>query len=208
MSATPTGYPPEPWQLHGTMIASTFHVPSAQVPIVAPPGWSPVRLARRCVVTAAWVDYTPPGVLTYRELMVTLLVRRGRAVAPTILSIWVDSAASREGGRALWAIPKEQATFDFSGSHLAVTALDGAPLAVSRACRRHGLPGVLPLRFSVVQERGGVSVVTPVRVRGRLATSRVTWDAPPGGPLGWLAGRRPVASVQLSGFSMSFGSPR
>jgi Acetoacetate decarboxylase (ADC) len=207
VSDEPTTFPPEPWELRGQMFASTFLVPHKQVPIVAPPGWSPVRVGGRCVVTTAWVDYAPGGVLSYRELMATLLVRRGRAVAPTILSIWVDSEASRDGGRALWAIPKELATFDFAGVRMAAAAPDGTPIAAGQVRRRTALPRPVPVSFSVVQERDGAALVSPVRARGKLAHGSATFDAAAAGPLGWLAGRRPTTSVQLTDFEMTFGTP-
>lgn len=201
-----TNYPPQPWQLRGQMYSSTFLVPIAAVPVVTPPGWSPVRLAGRAVVATAWVDYEPGGVLSYRELMATLLVRRGRIIAPTILSIWVDSEASRDGGRALWAIPKDLATFEFAGDRLTATGPDGAPIATGTVRRRAGLPRRVPVNFAVAQERGGAALVSPVRSRGSLAYGSATFDAAPDGPLGWLAGRRPLSSTQLRDFEMSFGA--
>ncbi len=60
----------------------------------------------------AFVEYAPRGVLPYRELLVALLVLGRRGVWYTIPRIWVDSAQSRIGGRELWAIPKELASFD------------------------------------------------------------------------------------------------
>ena len=90
--------------------ASAFLVPLADVPVDLPPGCTPVRVGGRGVVGTAWVSYEPGGVLSYREVMATLLVRRGRRVMPTIMRIWVDSEASRDGGRALWGIPKDLAT--------------------------------------------------------------------------------------------------
>ena len=56
--------------------------------------------------------------LSYRELMTTVLVRRGLRVLPTITHIWVDSETSRDGGRALWGIPKGLASFVFDGRSL------------------------------------------------------------------------------------------
>ena len=199
-------FPPQPWRLRGQMYASTFLVPLSRVPVSAPPGWSAVRVGGRGIVTTAWVSYEPGGVLSYRELMATLLVRRGRIVAPTILSIWVDSESSRDGGRALWAIPKDLASFDFTGGRLAATSGDGVPIAAGLVRKRAGLPRPAPVRFAVVQERGGAALVSPVRARGTLAYASASFDAAPDGPLGWLAGRKPVTSMQLGDFDMTFGT--
>lgn len=69
----------------------------------------PVTLAGRGLVGAAWVRYQPGGVLAYNELLAATLIRRGARVGTSITAIWVDSVASRDGGRELWGIPKDLA---------------------------------------------------------------------------------------------------
>jgi hypothetical protein len=204
-----TDYPPEPWALVGQLHSSAFLVPLADVPVDLPPGCHPVRLGRFGVVGTAWVSYEPGGVLDYRELMATLLVRRGWRVMPTIVRIWVDSEASRDGGRALWGIPKELAKFDFDtvdrrGGQFSAHNDDG-PIASGTVRRRFELRRSWPLTFSVVQWLDGAAKISPVRTRAAIALSRATFAADPSGPLGFLAGRRPIASFTLRDFRMSFG---
>jgi hypothetical protein len=191
-------YPPEPWLLRGDLHASVFLVPD--VPVDLPPGWQPVRLGRFGVVATAWVTYRPGGVLAYDELMSTLLVRRGWRVLATITHIWVDSPASRDGGRELWGIPKQLAKF---GPFLATT--DGGPIAAGSVAPLLTLPWRLPGGFAVVQRLAGSAKVTPVRFRARLGLSRATFTADPGGPLAFLAGRRAPLSVSVLDFRMTFG---
>ncbi|WP_375475814.1 acetoacetate decarboxylase family protein [uncultured Jatrophihabitans sp.] len=199
-----TGYPPQPWDLRGQMHASAFLVPLADVPVDLPPGHTPVRLGRFGVVTAAWVSYEPGGVLSYQELMATVLVRHGWRLRPTITAIWVDSVASRDGGRALWAIPKELAEFAVGDGRFAASDEKG-PIATGVLRRRLRLPGRLPIRFAVAQSRAGAAVVSPVVARGSLAFSRSIFEATPGGPLGFLTGRRPLLTLSLGEFRMAFG---
>lgn len=197
-------YPAEPWQLRGRLHASVFLAPLTDVPADLPAGWLPVRVGRFGVVCAAWVRYAPGGVLAYDELLSTLLVRRGRRVGPSITHIWVDSAASREGGRDLWAIPKKLATLDLAGPRFACRDDEG-PIATATARPGVTLPWRLPFGFRIVQSSGGGAKVTSARVRGRFGLCRVAWDAGPGGPLAFLAGRRPLLSVSLGDFRMTFG---
>ena len=69
----------------------------------------------------AFVSYEEPGPLTYRELVVArLLDTRARRVR--VSDIWVDSETSREGGRVLWAIPKELAELDLEETRVGPTA--------------------------------------------------------------------------------------
>ncbi len=193
-------YPAPPWRLRGDLHTSVFLVPLAGVPVDLPPGWRPLRLGRFGLVGTAWVSYRPGGVLVYDELMSTLLVRRGWRVLPTITHIWVDSPASRDGGRELWGIPKQLAEF---GSFLA-TINDG-PLAAGSVRPRITLPWRLPFGFSVVQRLAGSAKVTPVRLRARVGLSRSTFAADPGGPLAFLAGRRALLSFSVFDFRMIFG---
>ena len=204
-SETQPTYPPEPWDLRGQLHASAFLVPFHEIPVDVPAGCQPIRLGKHGIVGVAWVNYEPGGVMQYRELMTTLLVRHGRQVMPTITHIWVDSAASRDGGRALWGIPKELAEFEFEGDALAARDADG-PLARGTVTRVFALPGQWPSGFRVAQWLGGKAKFSPVRSRSRLELSKATFHADPTGPLAFLAGRKPLASFTLRDFRMTFGS--
>jgi hypothetical protein len=197
-------YPPEPWDLRGQLHASAFLVPLSDVPADLPPGCSPVRIGRLGVVGAAWVSYEPGGVLSYREVMATVLVRRGWRVMPTIVRIWVDSEASRDGGRALWGIPKDLATFDFDGLRFAA-ADDKGTIASGTVRPRLRLPGRWPVAFAIVQWLDGSAKISPVRSRAGISLSSGTLAADPAGALGFLAGRRALLSFSLRDFRMSFG---
>lgn len=202
---TAQSFPPEPWDLRGQLHASAFLVPLADVPVDVPGGCVPIRFGRYGIVGIAWVDYEPGGVLHYRELMATLLVRRGLRAMPTITHIWVDSPASRDGGRALWGIPKELATFRFEGDSLEARD-DVGRIARGSVSRRFALPGRWPGGFQVVQWLDGKPKLSPVRSRSAVELSRATFEADPEGPLAFLARRRPLASFSLRDFRMTFGS--
>jgi hypothetical protein len=200
-------YPPEPWRLQGDLHTSVFLVPWAElsdVPAQLPPGCRPVRIGRFAVVGTAWASYRPGGVLSYDELMSTVLVRSGWRLAPTITHIWVDSVASRDGGRALWGIPKDLATFSFAGPAFAGRT-DAGPIAAGTVGRLLALPGRLPVRFRIAQTLGGAAKLTRVRARARVALARATFTADPAGPLAFLAGRRALLSLSLLDFRMTFG---
>jgi hypothetical protein len=200
-------FPPEPWDLRGQLHASAFLVPLHEVPVDLPPGCRPVRVGRMGVVAAIWVNYEPGGVMQYRELMTTLLVRHGRRLLPTITHIWVDSPSSRDGGRALWGIPKELATFDFDGTEFAAHDDEG-PLASGSVTPVAALPGRWPTNFRVAQWLGGAAKFSPVHSRAAIVISRASFHADPTGPLAFLSGRRPLVSFTLRDFRMSFGSRR
>lgn len=191
-------YPAEPWDLHGQAVASVFVVPAATLP-TPPPGTRIVTVRRRALVTAAFFRYEQPSPLLYDEVMATVLVRRGLRLRVWIPWIWVDSEASRDGGRALWAIPKHLADFEVEPARRHV----GAGLASVRLSRLLPLPGRWPLAFRIAQERDGRSVVSPVTGRVSAQLARASWTFE--GPLGVLAGRSPLLSVRVPRFALLFG---
>jgi acetoacetate decarboxylase len=67
------------------------------------------------------VRYTA-GTLTYNELAVGPLVRRGARTGALAHHIWVDNPASLWGGRQLWGIPKQLAEFIWRKNTLSVNA--------------------------------------------------------------------------------------
>jgi len=218
-------YPPEPWDLRGRMYVSLWLVPVGSLPESVTdslPTGARLALARsKAVVATAWVVYGPGGVLQYNEVMATVLVRYGRRLMPTVTHIWVDSEQSRDGGRELWAIPKELAAFRVPGPHEEVAGLYAATGAGYYEARAAGrafaagtvgrgltLPGRWPIAFQVVQDAGGFAKVTPVRARARLGVHRATWSPDPRGPLGFLFGLRPLLTLGVTDFEMRFGRDR
>ncbi|BCB90485.1 acetoacetate decarboxylase family protein [Phytohabitans suffuscus] len=200
-------YPPEPWHLRGRMYVSIWPVPRAQLPPLPATLAAEVRpltVAGRGLVGTAWVDYGPGGVLEYRELLRAVLVRRAGRPLVSIVDIWVDSPASRDGGRALWGIPKELATFDFDDRDGGLDARAGG-IAGARLADGLRLPGRWPAGFSVVQALGDRTRTTPVRARTCVHLAKAAWRVGPDGPLAHLAGRRPLLTVALRDFRLVFG---
>ena len=165
------------------------------------------------VYGAAFVDYQEGGVLSYRELLVARLVRDGAVPRVRITDIWVDSPTSREGGRSLWAIPKELADLHVQERVLGPAArtawsarVDGTPVA---AAAFTGVPAAAlrtPLGFTVTQTRDdGSEVVTPVSGSARSLPCLGGWQFGTDGPLAWMRGQRPLLSFRLSDFRITFG---
>jgi Acetoacetate decarboxylase (ADC) len=208
-------YPPAPWQLAATAWVTVLAVPRrtlpAEVTAAVPDGVEPVTAAGRVLVGVGAVRYAPGGVLAYDELLAGLLCRRGPAPRCTIGRIWVDSPASRDGARALWAIPKELATFAWtSGSASApagcTVSAGGRPIAAveARAGRRL-LPGVAVVPVVTEQRLDGRTATAHSRVVGEVRALRARWTFAPDGPLGHLGAGRTVASVAVTRATVSFG---
>jgi len=196
-----TSYPAEPWDLHGHAYVGVWLLPRDLAPDPHSPATKPVRIFGRALVCAAFFVYEEPSPLTYDEIMATVLVREGWRLRVSITRIWVNSEASRDGGRDLWAIPKELA--DFEVARHSSYAAQGIGSLVVRRVRR--LPGRLPLGFHIAQDRAGTLLVSPVtgRIRFGLATAR--WSLAGDGPLGFLNGRKPLLTLACRPFHLLFG---
>lgn len=201
-------YPPPPWTLTGVAIAAIWPMPIDAVAPALPPGTRPIGLLGRTLVVGLFARYA--GTLSYREVLLAAPVREGRRPALTILAIHVDDPASMAGARALWAVPKQAAAFQFdedeNGAAEAVALRDGVLLARARTGRTRRLPLRWPIAFRVVQARAdGELVSTPVRATARIGLGRPHWEVDPGGPYGLLAGRRPLLGLRLEAMRLTFG---
>jgi hypothetical protein len=206
-------YPSEPWDLRGQLYLSVFAVPRAALsPLPGALGAAvrPLPVGGRALVGAAWVRYEPGGVLQYQELLCATLVHERRRPRVSITEIWVDSVASRDGGRELWGIPKDLADLAVrtgpDGATEASAALAGSRIAGASFSGGLRLPGRWPTPMSVVQLLDGAVKRTAVRGRAGLRLGGAAWQVEPDGPLGYLAGRRPLLSVTLADFRLRFGA--
>jgi hypothetical protein len=199
-------YPPAPWKMHGQLWLSLFRVRDGDHPDREPG-----------VYGAAMVSYEQPSPLTYSELLVARPVRQASGRHVTITDIWVDSPDSLEGGRALWAIPKELCDFQRTTTGRRVqrtswsTSLDGVPIASARFTDVSGVLPRTPFKGSTWQQRPASEagpdreVVAELKGSARAFACRGSWDFSDSGPLAWLAGKRPLASFRMTDFQMSFG---
>lgn len=194
-------FPSPPWRLRGQLWLSLFTVGGS-----TPRGPAGLR-------GIAFVDYQEPGVLSYRELLVA---RPEPASLPrvTVTDIWVDSPVSRDGGRSLWALPKGLADLRLDERRLGpasrsrwTCSVGRTPVAAATFTTVPGVPLRAPFVFSVVQRRDDGSTVQ-ARVTGsaRMLPGLGSWRFAPAGPLAWLHGRRPLLSLRMTDFTMTFGA--
>jgi hypothetical protein len=210
-------YPDAPWRMVGSLYLSLFKVREA-VDETRPAG----------VYGAAFVSYDEGSPLTYSELLVARPAPKEHGKSPAILGssrtrsgrveitdIWVDSPASVAGGRELWAIPKGLCDFTFESIHTGPlsrtswsASVERRPIAsarftdVSRAALR------LPFKGGTWQRElpeGGGEKTADLTGNAKALPCRGRWEFAPDGPLGWLAGARPLVSARMAGFRMSFG---
>ncbi|MDX8037419.1 acetoacetate decarboxylase family protein [Lentzea sp. BCCO 10_0856] len=191
-------YPAEPWHMRGSLVISVFRVPRTLVPQAhLPSNARLISLAGNVFVAVAFVSYEPGSELTYEELLVATPVRDEGGVAVSVPQIWVDSEASRDGGREMWGIPKELARFG-EGSSIAAVAVAGGV----------ALPGRWTAGGWTAQRLDGRDVRTRMHMSGRVNLARTAWMFPVNGPLGYLTGRTPLVSCTMKDMRLTFGQRR
>lgn len=194
-------YPAEPWDLHGHAYVGAWLVPRQQLPAPHSPESKPITIFGRGIVGAAFFVYEQPSPLTYDEIMATVLVRHGWRLRVSITHIWVNSPASRDGGRELWAIPKELADFKVA-PHTRYVADGIGSLTLGRVRR---LPWLIPAGFRIAQDRAGSIQISPVAGRMRFGLAQAQWSFAADGPLAFLHGRRPLLTLAMRPFRLLFG---
>ncbi len=203
----PEPYPAAPWQMSGQMWLSLFR------------SFDTVdELRVKGLYGVAWVNYEAPSSLSYSELLVARPIREPER-GVSITDIWVDSLASMAGGRELWAIPKGICDFEHTSTRRGPSSstqwsasTGDQPIAsarfrdVSKAAPRVPFkartwqPGLI----SGIGAGQGAKSAT-LRGTAKALPCLGSWDFNPDGALGWLTGKRPIASFRMTDFRMSFG---
>jgi len=216
-AAQQAGVPPAPWRLRGCAHASLWQVPLPGEAMRPAGGTRVAALAGRTLVVTVWARYTSAGTLAYDELIAATVLRGSGVLAPacTVGMAWVDDETAARGGRALWHIPKElgafatqpsaDAAYGEGGVFGAALSQDGRELAALRFEPGWRLPGRVRFPVWTIQHGEGGPVRTRCLVSGRLQQGTAHWRFAAEGPLGFLHGRKPLASARLDELSADFG---
>ena len=191
-------FPSPPWELRGQAWLSVFSASPSETP--------------RGLYAVAFADHEPGSSLTYRELLVGSVSRTDGGVRRVRLRhVWADREAAAEGLRAFAGWPVESGALDRRPGGLGPVdrtewsaSQDGQPIATAEFADISRVVLRTPVRASTWQERpDGTPVATALRGSGRTLPCLATWDFGPSGPLGWLAGKQPVASFRSRDFRLS-----
>jgi hypothetical protein len=203
-----TSYPPAPWQLQGQAHFHVLAVRADRLP-TTPDGFSPLVLAGHGLVVVGWVDYRGGSILRYGELLAAVVGRWSGGLTATVTHMWVDSAESLAGGRALWGYPKELGDFEMaidpSGTARAHDARSGAELARGTYRALVTSPRPVGTTGGTVQPLRGRLVAVRARFRSRPSLGRGSFVAPAGSPLAFVDGARKLISVGMHDFDFTFG---
>ncbi|NEQ32746.1 MAG: acetoacetate decarboxylase family protein [Leptolyngbya sp. SIO4C5] len=191
-------YPPAPWQLIGTAIQTLQPVSLARSRSFIPDQFDIVPIwPGKTLGGLYFAQYVTGSTLTYQELIVISgLVRYAGKLGFWISHIYVDNLASVAGGRQIWGLPKEVATFTWRGEPLQVGAEQSA-IALCELTAQVASPR-LPLQL-------------PVAAFGQQLKQRLWFTAIARFQLQWLSAVQiqvpaasPFASLQLDSPWLTF----
>jgi acetoacetate decarboxylase len=164
--------PGPPWFLNGFGIAGLGLAPIDRCFNFTPKGVQPIAVLPNRTLAGLFVGrYGPGSTLEYSELIAVCgLVRAVGRYGFWVSHIYVDDQRSRAGGREIWGLPKELATF-FWTDRSVVVRRDNQPLL--DVSWRSGIP-MMPLRgrLPVISERNALLL----RFEGSAhASARMVW---------------------------------
>ncbi len=201
-------YPPSPWRLNATAYVSMWRLPVRGLQLSLGERIDAAVLLGSVNLASGFVIYEAGGDLEYRELFLAVLARADGKLGVTVPSIWVDSTRALAGGRELWGIPKQLASFETDGQTLAATANDAPDLPIAKIVFDKGwrVPGRYRSRASVVQQSASTLLRTPVLVSAQIEFGRAQWYIPEASALSLLRGRAPLLSFKLIQAQIQFGA--
>lgn len=178
-------FPPPPWKQRGDAWLYLQNVAVERLSV--PPPFQPVTLpGGRCPGGLCLARYTEGSTLSYHELFYFCLVRQRARVGLWLPWLYVDSSASREGGRTLWGLPKRLAQFSWrSGADCDEVEVgdDAGELCRLRVSHGGRVGLVLPMLGPLFSQRLGQSLLLWPRGRARLSRATLTLQLPDASPL-------------------------
>ena len=208
----PIVYPPAPWALGGWGFATIGLVDSTTVAATVPAGVHVVDIVpKKTLGGLAFLSYDR-GSLVYHELTVIAgLVRVGKRLAFWLPRLFVDNPASLAGGREIWGVSKELATFDIVHD-IGITTVD-VRQDRSEICRiRCSVPAgairvPMPLHLPTFGERDGEFLFFKGRLDTHAMSTRATVTFPEGGRLGPAGIERPWFAVRFDNAFLNVPAP-
>jgi len=154
-------------------------------------------------------SYESPSALCYHELVVApALVAAGGRIGFWISQIYVDDPVSRAGGRGIWGLPKELATFKWQADDREVAAHFGNQLLCRIRWSGNRVAAPMPLYLPVVSR--GAAGFQFFSGRGSATVARLDGEVliEAGGPLSGLGFERTRKLLAARRLSLRVGTPR
>ncbi len=167
-------WPAAPWHLQGNALLWLYWQDADQARSLVPAAARVIRMLPGRTLGALYVArYQSGSTLEYSEMIVAraLSWHRGH-IGAWLPQLWVDDVRSRDGGRAIWGLPKQCADFRWSVQSLQIIA-DGMKLCELEWDRqpagRWRLPLLAPITSLIAGRLHSTSITGSARLDRRGA---------------------------------------
>jgi hypothetical protein len=205
------GYPQAPWTLKGYAFLSLHLIDIAKASPFIPVELAIIpSLPGKTLGGVYLSQYTNGSDLTYNELIVVAgLVNWQGTIGSWVSHIYVDNSDSVAGGREIWGLPKEMATFRWeSGESGSVTVRQGDQLLCT--LRSTGRLSLLRQRFSFpsFSRQNGSFLQFISTAQANFGLVKASLDIPQSSPFGGLIDSSPLMSVSADSLDLKVDAPR
>jgi acetoacetate decarboxylase len=203
-------YPPPPWKLRGSALHAVHLVRREQAAASLPP---PVRavpvVPGRTPALLFLASYASGSTLRYHELIVAIAARCRASLGFWIAHIYVDEASSVAGGREIWGLPKQLASFDWDlESSGEVRVRQGERLLCALRCHPPRLSLPLPLYLPVLSRVQSRFCRFEGHGRSALSRSSASVQVPADCPFSTLGFQRSTSVFHHRALELAVGAPR
>lgn len=202
-------YPQAPWTLKGYAI-STLHLTDVdKIQNLIPKELKIFSVFPGKTVGAVYLSYYGSGsVLEYSELIVApAIVSYQGKIGPWVSHIYVDNADSVAGGREIWGLPKEMATFSWEND-LRVTVRQGKSLLCSLDYKQQSLAWRQWLAGSAFTVKDGKIQIFPAEFESRLGLIGSKLEVPPESPFSGINLGQPLLTVRCQEMILQVAAPK
>jgi acetoacetate decarboxylase len=204
-------YPPAPWHLNGTALASFQAIDLAIARQFVPIDFDLVTVLPGKTLGCLYLSaYEQSSTLQYHELIVApALVRYQGKIGAWISHIYVDNPHSVEGGRNIWGLPKQMADFTWDDRQVTVSKDRNCLCRVDRSSLE--LPLSLWGNFKISGNVFGGLDRDILSFQGDVS-SGLKWTPssltiPPSSPFASIDFSHPLFSVQCDPFQLTAHAP-
>ncbi|MBD1911641.1 MULTISPECIES: acetoacetate decarboxylase family protein [unclassified Leptolyngbya] len=207
-------YPAAPWSLQGRALVSVQTVDVAAMREFLPAALDVIQIFPGKTLGGVYLSsYEEGSVLTYNELIVFCgLTRYGDRIGPWVTHIYVDNPRSVAGGREIWGLPKEMASFRWTAGENPQVAVYQDDQLLCRLKYHSQFPGV---PVSLPPFLGAFSLLHSnfvwFKAQGRAKTHLLMGaevEVPSDSPFAPLKLNHPLMAFNLEDFAISIDQPR
>lgn len=203
-------YPQAPWTLKGFAFQTLHLIDIATASPFIPPELEIVSAAPGKTLGGVYLaQYEAGSSLEYNELIVVAgVVRREQTIGAWVSHIYVDNPDSVAGGREIWGMPKELATFDWqSGTRQVVVQQDDRVLcSLSSSWRVSLLRQTIAFPVYSLLNSNFLRFNATASANFGLIGARL--DVPEVSPFGRLIDTMPISAFSADSLDLRVDAPR